>query len=320
MKHCLLFIYFFFFAFAAHPLFSDQHAGKLQNIPAPYFTGPILTPSAENAPPGEFLVEPYIFMTNQFGEFNNSRQSKSTPDLFTLKESLVYQMGLSDFLDFTATFNVEQRWQGSARASGLGDTQIEFGIPLMKEQPNRPALRLTVTESFPTGKYQKLTPGKESLEAMGSGSYETSLAFNVTKAVHWMQLHPMVVRASLQYTIPTSVNVRGPNAYVSDPKAIGRVRPGQSVGIKTSIEVSLTQKLALACDLTYSYQCSSSFSPKTGAREQMPLPSSDTLQCAPAIEYSLSEHIGFLAGVWFTITGRNSPQFVSGVLTMYYSW
>jgi len=291
----------------------------------PYFTGPILTPSAHNASPGEFLIQPYIFLKNRYAEFNNSRHSENITNLFTLKESLVYQMGLSDLLDFAAVLNAEQRWQGGEQSSGLGDTQIEFGIQLMKEKQSRPALRLTMTESLPTGKYQNLTPGKENLQAIGSGSYETSIAFNVTKTLYWMWRHPLSVRASLQYTIPAPLNVQGCNAYGGGSETKGRVRPGQSVGINTSIEISLTQKWALACDLAYAYQSRSRFSSKKAGsnrskKTQMLLPPNDTLSCAPAIEYSVSENMGFLAGAWFTITGRNSARFAAGVLTMTYSW
>ncbi len=43
-------------------------------------------------------------------------------------------------------------------------------------------------------------------------------------------------------------------------------------------------------------------------------PSSESFSLAPALEYNWSANIGLIGGVWFTVGGRNTSRFVSGVL------
>ncbi|MCB1083055.1 MAG: transporter [Simkania sp.] len=291
----------------------------------PYYAGPLLTPSAHNVPPGHFNIQPYIFFTCTFAEFNNNRRSVNITDNWQLKGSFIFQMGLFNWLDFTATFNGQENWQGNQSSGNWGDTQVEFGIQLMREQPYRPALRLTITENIPTGKYEKLNPAKAGIQATGSGSYSTTLSFNITKVIWWVSTHPFSFRASFNYTIPTLVYVQGFNAYGGGFGTHGKVRPGNSIAIDTSIELSFTQHWVLAIDLVYTYQNHSTFSghkgrTATGAVASVGGPSNDSLSCAPAIEYNPTENMGFLAGAWFSITGRNSGDFIAAVLTMTYFW
>ena len=310
----------------------DQHLAQAQQdfeiakkMFNPYYAGPLLTPSAHNVPPGHFNIQPYIFFTNTFAQFNENRSSVNITDIWQLQGSFVYQMGLFSWLDFTATFNAQQSWQGSQNSGNFGDTQIALGIQLLREQPYRPAVRITVAENLPTGKYEKLNPAKAGIQATGSGSYSTTLSFNITKVIWWISTHPFSVRASFNYTIGVPVHVQGFNAYGGGFETRGKVRPGNAIAIDTAIEFSFTQHWVLAVDLVYTYQNHSTFSghkgrTATGAIASVGAPSNDNLSCAPAIEYNPTEYMGFLAGVWFTITGRNSADFVAAVLTMTYFW
>jgi len=291
----------------------------------PYYAGPLLTPSAHNVPPGHFNIQPYIFFTNTFAQFNDNRRSVNITDIWQLKGSFIYQMGLLSWLDFTATFNGEYNWQGNQSSGNIGDTQVELGIQLMKEQPYRPALRVTISENLPTGRYEKLNPTKSGIQSTGSGSYATSISFNITKVIWWISTHPFSVRASFNYTIPTMVYVQGLNAYGGGFGTSGKVKPGNSIAIDTSIELSFTQHWVLAIDLVYTYQNQSTFSghkgrTAAGTTASVGAPSNDNLSCAPAIEYNPTEYMGFLFGAWFTITGRNSSDFIAAVLTMTYFW
>lgn len=297
-------------------------AKKLFN---PYYAGPLLTPSAHNVPPGHFNIQPYIFFTNTFAQFNENRRSVNITDIWQLKGSFIAQTGLLNWLDFTTTINGEQNWQGNQTSGNLGDTEVELGIQLMREEPYRPALRITVAENLPTGKYHKLNPNKSGIQATGTGSYETSISLNLTKVIWWAFTHPFAIRASFNYTVPTPVHVQGFNAYGGGFGTRGKVRPGNSLTVDTSIELSFTQHLVFALDFVYSYQNHSTFSgykgkTKTGAIATVGAPSNDNFSCAPAIEYNPTESLGFLAGFWFTITGRNSSDFVAGILTFTYFW
>ena len=44
--------------------------------------------------------------------------------------------------------------------------------------------------------------------------------------------------------------------------------------------------------------------------------SSDVLSLAPALEWNFTENLGIIGGVWFSLTGRNSEDFISYVFSV----
>jgi hypothetical protein len=291
----------------------------------PYYAGPLLTPSAHNVPPGSFNIQPYLFFTCTFAEFNQKRHSVNIENIWQLKGALIWQMGLLSWLDSTLILNAEQNWQGNQNAGNLGDTQLQFGIQLLKEATYHPALRLVVSENFPTGKYKRLNSKKSSIQATGSGSYATTVSFNISKVLWWLATHPISLRSSFNYTIPTPVHVQGFNAYRGGFGTSGKVRPGNTLEIDSSLELSFTQHWVFALDLVYAYQNQSKFSGNKGVSSSgkpasVGAGSNDNLSFAPAIEYNPTESLGFLFGTWFSVTGRNSSDFISVILTMTYGW
>ena len=291
----------------------------------PWYAGPLLTPGAHNVPAGHFVVQPYLFVQNTFAIFDEHRHSKNIPDTWTVHPVMLFQMGWLSWLDFTVTAQGFYKNQSNKDTFYWGDTSFEWGIQLMKEQPYKPAIRVTVSESVPTGRYEKLNPAKNGIDATGSGSYTTNFSLNFSKVIWWVSDHPFAFRASFNYAIPALVRVQEFNAYGGGRDTRGKVRPGNSIAIDTSIELSFTQRWVLAVDLVYTYQNHTTFSGHkgrtyAGQTASVGAPSNDSLSAAPAIEYNHSDHLGFLAGMWFSVTGRNSADFIAGVLSMYYSW
>jgi len=299
-----------------------KEAKKMFN---PWYAGPLLTPSANNVSPGHFNVQPYLFFTTTYGVFTSNRATRSTPNIYTLNPVVIFQAGLLRWLDFTISLQSITNWQKGENATNIGDTSISFGTPLLKETAYQPAIRLVFTESFPTGKYEKLNRQKNGIDATGSGSYESTVSLNFSKVIWWIATHPFKLRASFNYTVPFMVNVQQFNAYGGGFGTRGKVKPGNKLSIDTSIEYSFTQKWVFATDFVYTYDNHSSFSGRRGQTEDgMPatvgLPSSDQFSIAPAIEYNPSQNMGFIVGGWFTLTGRNATNFASAIVTMYYYW
>lgn len=291
----------------------------------PWYAGPLLTPSAHNIPPGKFMVQPYLFVTNTYARFDENRHSKNIPDIWTVKPLMIFQMGWLDWLDFTFLPQVVYNHQSGKEAIYFGDTELQWGIQLLKEKPYRPAIRISIAETLPTGKYKKLDPKKNGIDATGTGSYETSLSFNLSKVFWCWSDHPFSFRSAINYTLPTKAHVKGFNAYGGGHGTKGKVNPGNTITIDTSAEFSFTQSWVFALDLVYTYQGHSTFKGKKGHTKegetaQIGEPSSDSLVIAPALEYNFSDHLGFLAGVSFPLTGRNSGNSISGILTLYYAW
>ena len=92
----LLFIPFFLFA-------------KLED---PWYTGPLITPSAHNLDPGLYNIQPYIFVLDTFGRYNRAwKREHFKVDIITVNLSLSFQRGLLDWLD--ATLDLEGYRSGS---------------------------------------------------------------------------------------------------------------------------------------------------------------------------------------------------------------
>lgn len=322
-KRYLIFCLAFLFSamcWAQGPTTNHSHksSGK-GNEMVPWYTGPLLTPSAHNVEPGEFLVQPYLSIKSTYGTFNQKRHYQKAPNrMLTVQPQILCQMGLLSWLDVsiipTGTYNSMNK----QHAFNMGDTDLALGIKLMKEDSHKPNLRFSVTEKFPTGKYKKLNPKKLGVDATGKGCYTTNLDLNASKVFHFFEDHPFRIRGSVGYDIPTKAHVKGYNTYGA--KTEGKVSVGRAFDVSSSVEFSLTQQFVLALDLLYRHQKSSKFHDKATGTTTDSTPSNDSFSLAPAIEYNVSENLGFILGAWVTVTGRNSDAFVSSMLSMCYSF
>ena len=289
----------------------------------PWYTGPLITASSNNAPPGKYVLQPYLFNNWQYATFNADRKSESIPDIYTLQPLLLGQTGITDWLDITVTATGFFKWQKSQHGSGWGDTAVSFGLQLYKETLYVPSFRLTVGESFPTGRYQKLNRNKNGLDATGSGAYTTVIGLIAGKVFWWLPLHPVSVRLASNYNFPNhKVSVRNFNAYGGGFGTDGRVTVGHTMNFDLGIEVSITQKWVFATDFAYTYTWPSLFSGRPGIdamgmAASVGTPTSNQFSLSPAIEYNRTSTDGFIGGVWFSATGKSSPNFAALVLSYY---
>ncbi len=294
-----------------------QKAKKMFN---PWYAGPLLTGSAHVLPVGMFNVQPYIFVTDNYARFNAKRKSSSIPDLLQINTPFILQTGLFPKVDVTVTPQYIHNEQNSISYGGLGDTSLSFGIALMQETPYLPALKLAVSESFPTGKYKNLSPLKNGLDALGSGAYQTTLSLNASKIIWWWLLHPVSLRFSANYKIPTSVKVKEFNAYGGGFGTDGKVKLGHSFTVNFAFEYSITQNWVFASDFSFVSSLKSTFKGIPGITSTLETATvgssySDQLSIAPAIEYLFNSNIGILGGAWFSVYGKNSSHFISGVIS-----
>lgn len=287
----------------------------------PWYTGPLITGSANNVPQGKVNLQPYLYFTVNYAEFNSHHKSVSTPKTYIINPLLVAQVGITKWMDFTVIPQGFFRWEKGHFADNFGDLPIQFGFQLATETPYVPSIRLIIGEQFPTGKYQHLNPNKLGLDATGEGAYQTIVGLNVSKVFWWLPLHPVAVRFASTYNIPDNrVNVHGFNAFGGAHHTDGKIKVGNTLNLDLGVEVSLTQKWVFATDVAYTYSNKSTFTGKPGELEPgVPaangVPSSEQLSLAPAIEYNINDVSGFIGGVWFSVTGRNSANFASLVLS-----
>lgn len=304
---------------------AESEFEKAKEMFNPWYAGPLLTPSAHILPPGYVNIQPYLFWTNTYGKFDESGHSHKIPNIHTLNPQVPGIIGILPWMELT--FNAQYIWNKQRGQIGRnwGDTSVGLGFGLLKEGPYNPGLAFMVKESFPSGSYQRLSPHKNGMDSTGAGSFETTFSFNISKVVWWVTLHPMNIRASFNYTVPALVKVHGFNTYGGGFGTKGQVRPGSGFQGDIGYEYSFTQRWVAALDIVYTYNLRTKFSGSpgvdaTGAPAVVGGPFNDQLSLAPALEYNPNPNLSFLGGVWFTVWGRNSSNFVSGVISFEYTF
>jgi len=288
----------------------------------PWYTGPLITGSATNVPMGHVNIQPYLYLTMNYAQFNQHRHSESIPNQYVINPVFVFQTGIIyDYLDVTVIPQGFLKWQDGNRAQGMGDTNVSFGIQIWKETPNTPNIRLVLGQNFPSGKYVNLSSEKGGLDSTGGGIYSTSAGLNLSKTIWWLPLHPISLRLTGNYVIPDGrAYVTNFNTYGGGFGTDGTVKVGKTLNVDFGFEISINQKWVFATDIAYTISQKNTFygTPgitSDGSVANVGSPLSDQLSLASAIEYNVSSTGGFIGGVWFPITGRNSANFVSLVLS-----
>ncbi|MCH9612404.1 MAG: hypothetical protein S4CHLAM102_08940 [Chlamydiia bacterium] len=290
----------------------------------PWYTGPLIAGSASTVPKGRWNIQGYLYLTDAYSRFTGNRRVVNQTDIYTVNPLVLFQYGLTEWMDITVTPQAIFNWQGNASASEFGDLPVTLGFQLLKETPYVPSLRFTVGETFPTGKYDNLSPNKGGIDSSGGGVYKTVFGLNISKIFWNVPVHPYRFRLSTNYAFADNkASVDNFHAYGGGVGTNGDVSVGGQVNVDLGFEISLTQVWVFAADLAYFYQSHSSFTGtpgviSTGAVASNGAPSSDQLSLAPAIEYNFDENGGLIVGIWFPLTGRNSSNFISLVSSLTY--
>lgn len=291
-----------------------EKAKKMFN---PYYQGPLLTPGAGMTPPGSANVQGYVFVNDDYADFNEDRHSVSLPSsLINLNPAAYFTFGITDTMDGVVVLQGDGNWQYHHSGGGFGDASVSVGWPILVQTRYLPAIKFNIGETFPTGKYQNLD--KHLLNSTGEGSYQTQFSIGTAKLILWTTRHPVYLRWWFGYTIPSTVHVTGYNSFGGGPGTRGVVRPGNIFATDLGVEISITQKWVFCTDFVYKTVGLTQFHGRTIL--PMEHESSDNLSIAPGFEYSWNPNLGVIAGVWFSVYGRNSANFVNGIVSVSYSF
>jgi hypothetical protein len=300
-----------------------QKALKMFN---PWYTGPLITPGASMMAVGEANTQPYLFVVDNYATFDKNRKSVSNPsNLVQLKGSINLQTGITDNFDLNVTIASTGNWQFSQSNGGFGDTTITGGFLVNKQTRYAPQVKFTIAETFPTGKYQHLNTNGLHLDAIGAGAYTTQFGLVLSKVFLWTTQYPMNARIFFGYQLSTPVRVEGFNTYGGGFGTKGKVHPGNTFSADFGYEISLSQNWVLATDVVYSATNQTTFHGTpgvlaTGERASNGGGYSDNLSISPAIEYNWNSSLGIIAGAQFSVYGRNSSNFASGIISVTYSF
>jgi hypothetical protein len=302
---------------------AQQRFDEAKRMFNPWYSGPLITGSAHVLPMGKYNQQPYLYVADLYGSYDRNRDVQSSPDEVQINALYLAQTGIAPKVDFTLALQGFYNRRQSEGGGGFGDIGTTFGIAILEETPWIPAMKIGIGETFPTGVYNDLNPTKNGIDATGAGSYVTTFTLNMSKVVWWFLLHPMSFRLSFNYKIPTNVTVKNFNAYGGGFNTRGKISPGQSFIGDFAFEYSFTKFWVFALDLSYVYTFDTSFSgtkgtDSNGLPASIGSPSGDQLSLAPAIEYNPFANIGILGGAWFTVYGRNSSAFATGIISYYH--
>ncbi len=292
----------------------------------PWYTGPLITPGVGMMAPANGNTQPYLFFIDNYATYNTKRESVSLPsNLFQFKATANVITGVTDNFDFNVSFVGQGNWQFDHSGGGFGDMAITGGFLIYRQTRYVPAMKFTILETFPTGKYKNLSTNGFNLDGVGEGAYSTQFGLGFSKVILWTTKHPMNLRCFFGYQLSTVVNVREFNVYGGGFGCRGRVRPGNNFAADFGYEVSLTQRWAAAIDLVYTATNRTKFHGNPGSLADGTPASvgtgySDNLSLAPALEYNWNPNLGIIGGAWFSVYGRNSLNFAAGIISITYSF
>lgn len=311
----------------AQELQSDEDLyQQAKQIFSPWYTGPLITPGAGMMPVGTGNTQPYVFVVDNYAAYNKERKSVDLPShLVQLKATANIQTGITNNFDLSLSFVGEGNWQFDHSGGGFGDMSVTGGFLIYRESSYVPAAKLTITETFPTGNYKNLNTNGFNLSGVGAGAYSTQVGLGFSKVIFWATQHPINLRCFFGYQLSTVVHVSGFNSYGGGSGCSGRVRPGNVLSTDFGAEYSFNERWVAAIDVVYTATDSNKFhgNPGTlanGSTAAVGSPYQDNLSLAPALEYNWNPNVAMIAGVQFSVYGRSSSNFVSGIISLTYTF
>lgn len=289
-----------------------------QNHDQPWFTGPLLTPSARVIPKGHANLEPYLFWTVTTGRYGNHWKAQKIPSFNQINPQLQVKIGLTDKLDLTSSIQSVINFSRGKMGSSFGDFFLGFDYQLFKGKPEDwlSYAKFSIVETFPTGKYQKLNPKHFGTDIGGQGSYVTNVGITISKLFPLSKNRFLGTRCNLAAFFAAPTSVRGFNIYGGGDGTRGTINPGLSFILSAGTEFTLTKKFTLACDFQAQYGKKSHFKGRTFTPVKEP--EFFQFSLAPALEYNWNSSMGIIVGTWFTLAGKNSSRFLSGVAAYNY--
>ncbi len=310
-----------FFCFSLLNANSSKDVDKYSSI-SPMFTGPILAPSVATVGPGQFFIEPYLWFNDSIGYYNNHWHLHRSKEVSASIQQIIYTyFGINSYMDLILTpqftFNYDKyEHEGYADSWRVSDFQICLDFQILKQKKDlfTPNIKFNITETLPIGSYQHLNPAKLTSDISGGGSFATNIGLVVGKKWHIYRDSFLSARTNASCSLFTPVRVHGLNAYGGDSTTSGTVHPGTTFNFLLSGEYNFLKNWALALDISNTWALKTKFNGITA--DSMTNTGSYILSLAPGIEYNYSENIGILGGVWFSVIGKNTPEFMNGVIIL----
>lgn len=288
----------------------------------PWFTGPIIAGSGKTMSFGHYNIEPYFFVQESNGSYDHSWHKRHKSREVNFNPLFFGVTGLNSFMDIQATINLDSNFKNHHSDTRIGDVFLGLGFQLC--QDNRysvsPDMRLILKQDFATGHFKHLNPSKEGTDVSSSGFYRTGAALNIQKLFYFKR-RLLLTRCNINYKVSTPTKISGYSVFGGNYFTQGKISPVQFFNIDLAFEYTLSQHLVFAIDYLYELQTKGKFHGKYLPSAQTKRPASHPMQrfsLAPALEYNFSAAFGIIAGCWFSLAGKNSLSFTTGVIAFNY--
>ena len=291
---------------------------SLENV---NFMGPLITPNPAGLPQARWFLEPYLVRVDSNAYYDaDGERRRSAQDSGAWAVVMPVMYGFSDRLMGQVNLSASRSESGSARSSGFraGDTTAR--LQSLLQAPNadgtRPAVSVALVQRFSTGSHDRITGN--ALDAQGDGVQRTTAALGVQQVVWMGNERPMRWRAQPSAgPAPSRTAISGASVYGTDDSFQGHIARGSVLGLSVAAEYSFNPRWVGVMEVAASRETGqrlSGFARNAGGaieRIDEHRPASRSLTLAPAVEYHFSPSLGLIAGVEFTVAGRNTGRIVS---------
>jgi len=282
----------------------------------PLYAGTLLAFIPENIEPKQIYISSYLSFSWQNGNYTNDGSCKKGPIARTPAASVLIETGITSFLDISLNLGFNYSQTGHFQSLTYQDTQAFLGWQILLDTKGSwiPDLRFLIGENFPTGSYQNLNPQKYLTDSSGVGCYQTLFVLVMQKIFYNLLSNPFNINLNLEYILSTKTNVHGFSIYGGDPSTKGTISVGDLYIFNFAFEYSLSRNWVIGSDIRYNYQNSSSFSGHS--QSEVGIYPSNQFSLAPCIEYNPSWNFNITLGAWFTLSGKNTPSFITPILSL----
>jgi hypothetical protein len=298
--------------------FSDSRASSYHDDPVneQWFTGSLESPSPAVPKAGMYGIEPYAIYTHPTGAYDNNWNHHSVAhDISSLSSMALFKYGITDHLSIKTCPSFSYQWNDHAnsRGIGLGDVPIELDYRVNEGniRTGFPSVTFALGMSFPTGSYDHL---HNTIEGLGNGAYMAKEGIILQSLFNTWENHPMRMRVwGFAYEPVDEVSVHDVSVYGTAQGFHGHATPGASLQFGIGGEYGLNRQWVLALDLVHDYADGFSLKGADGTGNLVTVygASSASFAVAPAVEYNFTSHVGIIAGVEFSIVGRNTSSYIA---------
>jgi hypothetical protein len=281
-------------------------------VQAQWFTGSLEAPSPALPKAGILALEPYMIYTNNTGAYGDGWQHYGTPnDVDSLTSLLVIKYALTDRLSIEALPSFAHSWNGQYSSNGIGDlpTELEYRFNDENNRTGAPSVTAAIGLSFPSGQYQRLTTP---LAGLGSGAYTLKEGLLFQSLFDTADHHPVRLRFyGAVFEALQDVSLQDISVYGTSTGFRGHVAPGVSEQLGIGAGYALDERWVLAFDVVGNHAAAFDLHgiDATDTYVHLMGSTSSSVAIAPAVEYNWSGNIGVIAGVEFSVGGRNTTSY-----------